>query len=50
MADMILMKKNEGLLEIMFDGKIMGHCKAEETYMIVEIIELSERANNGKKI
>lgn len=43
-------EKNRGLLEIMFDGKIMGHCKAEETYKIVQIIELSERVNNGKKI
>lgn len=43
-------EKNEGLLEIMFDGKIMGHSKAEEAYKIVELIEWSERTNNGQKI
>lgn len=39
--------KNKGLLEIMFEGEVLGHRKAEETYKLVEIIELSERANNA---
>lgn len=43
-------EKNKGLLEIMYDGGVLGHLKAEEAYKIVEIIELSERANDGKKI
>lgn len=46
MADMFL-EKNEGLLEVMFDDGIIGHCKAEQAYKLVEIIEWSEKANNG---
>lgn len=43
-------EKNEGLLEAAIDDKVLGHLKAEEAYKLVEIIEWSERANNGQKI
>ena len=43
-------KKNEGLLEVMIDDEVIGHLNAEKAYMLVEAIEGSERANNGKKI
>ena len=43
-------EKNEGLLEAMIDDKVIGHLNAEKAYMLVEAIEGSERANNGKKI
>lgn len=43
-------EKNEGLLEAMIDGKVLGHLKAEEAYILVKAIEGSETANNGKKI
>lgn len=39
--------KNEGLLEVMFDDGIIGRRKAEQAYKLVEIIEWSEKANNG---
>lgn len=35
-------KKNEGLLEVMIDDEILGYCKAEEAYKLVEIIEWDE--------
>ena len=44
------MGKNEGLLEAAIDDKVLGYLKAEETYELVEIIEWSEKANNGQKI
>lgn len=50
MADIPCGKKNEGLLEVMIDDKVIGHLNAEKAYMLVEAIEGSERANNGKKI
>lgn len=43
-------EKNEGLLEVMLDGEILRYCKAKESYKLVEIIEWSEKTNNGKKI
>lgn len=50
MADMFLMKKNEGRLEAMIDGRVLGHCKAEVIYKLVETVERSERTNNGQNI
>lgn len=50
MADILCGKKNEGLLEVMIDDEVIGHLNAEKAYMLVEAIEGSERANNGKKI
>lgn len=50
MADMFLMKKNEGRLEVMIDGRVLGHCKAEVAYKLVETVERSKRTNNGQKI
>lgn len=50
MADMFLMKKNEGRLEVMIDGRVSGHCKAEVAYKLVETVERSKRTNNGQKI
>lgn len=50
MADIPCGKKNEGLLEAMIDGEVIGHLKAEEAYVLVKAIEGSERAKNGKKI
>lgn len=44
------MKKNEGLLEVMLDDEVLGYCKAEESYKLVEIIEWSEKASNEKNI
>lgn len=35
-------EKNEGLLEVMLDGEILGYCKAEESYKLVEVIEWDE--------
>lgn len=43
-------KKNEGLLEVMLDDEVLGYCKAEESYKLVEIIEWSEKASNEKNI
>ena len=43
-------EKNEGLLEVMVDDKVIGQLNAEKAYMLVETIEWSERANNGQKI
>ena len=43
-------EKNKGLLEVMFGGDVIGHCKAEEAYKLVEIIEWSERADNVQEI
>lgn len=34
----------------MLDDEVIGYLKAEEAYKLVEIIEWSEKANNGKKI
>jgi hypothetical protein len=50
MADIPCGKKNEGLLEAMIDDKVIGHLTAEKAYMLVEAVEMSEGANNGKKI
>ncbi len=50
MADIPCGKKNKGLLEVMIDDDVIGYRKAEEAYALVEAIEGSERANNGKKI
>ena len=35
-------EKNEGLLEVMLDGEILGYCKAKEAYKLVEVIEWNE--------
>lgn len=43
-------EKNKGRLEVMIDDKVIGHLNAEKAYMLVEAIEWSERANNGKEI
>lgn len=43
-------EKNEGLLEVMLDDKVIGHLNAEKAYMLVEAVEWSEKSNNGKKI
>lgn len=43
-------EKNEGLLEVMLDDEVLGYCKAEESYKLVEIIEWDEKANNAKNI
>lgn len=43
-------EKNEGLLEVELDGEILGYCKAKKSYKLVEIIEWSEKTNNGQKI
>lgn len=43
-------EKNEGLLEVMLDDEVLGYCKAEESYKLVEIIEWSEKASNEKNI
>lgn len=37
-----LNEKNEGLLEVMLDGEILGYCKATESYKLVETIEWDE--------
>lgn len=43
-------EKNEGRLEVMIDGRVSGHCKAEVAYKLVETVERSKRTNNGQKI